>query len=108
MKKNKKIFKFVFYIFFISFLAIYLSELTGYYEFKNHEKTVMTEEQIRKFENDIKAGKKVDINEYMIIEETNYNNNLSKLTSELSEGISNIINKGVESSFKFLSKLMGE
>lgn len=106
--KKKKIFKFIFYVFFISFLAIYLSELTGYYEYKNHEKAVMTEEQIKKFEDDVKNGKEVDINKYLVVEETKYNNNLSKLTSKISQGISKAANKSVESSFKFLSKLVGE
>ena len=38
MKKNKKnkIFKFIFMIFLMSFIVIYFSELTGYYEYENH------------------------------------------------------------------------
>ena len=50
----------------------------------------------------------MDINKYLVVEETKYNNNLSKLTSKISQGISKAANKGVESSFKFLSKLVGE
>ena len=57
MKKNKKnkIFKFIFGLFFMSFLVIYFSELTGYYEYQNYKKTSLTEEQIKKFEEDVKS-----------------------------------------------------
>ena len=67
MKKNNKnkIFKFIFIVFFMSFLVIYFSELTGYYEYQNYKKATLTEEQIKKFEEDVKNGKEVDINKYL-------------------------------------------
>lgn len=110
MKKNKKnkIFKYIFMMFFISFLVVYFSELTGYYEYQNHKKTTLTEEQIKKFEEDVSNGKEVDINEYIVVETTNYNNKLSKVTSKLSDCISNIVESGVEQTFKFLSRLIDE
>ena len=107
-KKKNKTFKFIFMIFFISFLVIYFSEITGYYEYKNYKKASLTEEQVRKFENDVKEGKEVDIKEYLVVENSNYNNRLSKLTSKLSDGISNVVKSGVENTFKFLSKIMEE
>ena len=108
MKKQTKtkIFKFVFMVFFLSFLVIYFSELTGYYEYQNHKKATLTEEQIRKFESDVASGKEVDINEYLVSDTTTYNNKLSKITSKLSDGISNVVESGVENAFKFLSKLV--
>lgn len=110
MKKNKKnkIFKYIFMTFFFSFLVVYLSDLTGYYEYKNHEKTTLTEEQIRQFEKDVASGKEVDMNEYLVVENPIYDNNLSKLTSKLSDGISSLVQNGVEGTFKFLSKLVSE
>ncbi len=110
MKKDKKgkIYKFIFYIFFVSFLVIYFSELTGYYEYQNHQKTTLTEEQIQKFEENIKNGNKVDINEYLISDTRKYNNSLSKLASKISDGISNIVNNGVEYAFKYVLKLIEE
>ena len=105
MKKNKLI-NFVGIFLFFSFVVIYLLELTGYYEYQNHKRTVLTEEQIKKFEKDVANGKEIDINEYLIINETKYNNSLSNLTAKLSTGISNIVQSGVESTFKVLSKLV--
>lgn len=110
MKKNKKskVYRFIFMVFFMSFLVIYFSELTGYYEYQNHKKSTLTEEQIKKFESDVASGKEVDINEYLVVDNMTYNNKLSKLTSKLSDGISSIVESGVESTFKFLSKLVTE
>ena len=110
MKKNKKnkLFRFIFYIFFVSFLVVYFSELTGYYEYQNYKKKIMTEEQIAKFENDIKNGNKVDVNDYLIIQNATYNNNLSKATSKISDGISKVVKSAVEGIFKYISKLVDE
>ena len=110
MKKNKKnkIYRFIFMVFFMSFLVIYFSELTGYYEYQNHKKATLTEEQIKKFESDVVSGKEVDINEYLVVDNMTYNNKLSKLTSKLSDGISSIVESGVENAFKFLSRLVTE
>lgn len=110
MKKDRKnkIVKFIFSLFFISFLVIYFSEVTGYYEYQNHIKASLTEEQIKKFEDDVKNGNKVDINEYLTADTKKYNNTLSKLASKLSDEISNIVNSGVEYTFKYISKLIEE
>lgn len=108
MKKNKnnKIYKFIFGLFFISFLVIYFSDITGYYEYKNHQKNVLTEEQIKKFEEDVNNGIKIDINKYLVDNTKNYNNTLSKFASKISDGISNIVNSGVEYVFKSVSKFI--
>lgn len=107
-KKKNKVYRFIFMVFFMSFLVIYFSELTGYYEYQNHKKATLTEEQIKKFESDVASGKEVDINEYLVVDNRTYNNKLSKLTSKLSDAISNIVQSGVENTFKFLSKLVVE
>ena len=110
MKKNKKnkIYRFIFMVFFMSFLVIYFSELTGYYEYQNHKKATLTEEKIKKFESDVASGKEVDINEYLVVDNMTYNNKLSKLTSKFSDSISSIVQSGVENTFKFLSRLVTE
>ena len=108
MKKNNKdkLYKFIFIVFFFSFLVVYLSELTGYYEYHNYKKTALTEEQIKKFENDVKNGNEVDINEYLVVDNKKYDNTLSKFASKLSDGISELVNNGVEYAFKYISKLV--
>ncbi len=110
MKKNKKnnIFKFIFFVIFVSFIVTYFSQLAGYYEYQNYKKAALTEEQIKQFESDVASGKEVDLNDYLVVENKNYNNKLSKLASKLSDGISNIVETGVSKTFKFLSKLVEE
>lgn len=106
-KKNKNVmFKLIFGIFFMSFLVIYFSELTGYYEYQNYKKTNLTTEQIKKFEEDVRNGNQIDINKYLIVDEKKYNNTLSKLASKLSNTISKIVNNGVKYTFKYISKLI--
>ena len=53
-------------IFFTSFLVVYFSDITGYYQYQNYKKTTLTLEQIKKFEEDVASGKEIDINEYLI------------------------------------------
>lgn len=58
MKKTKVlnvIFKYLFLMSFITFLTIYLSQATGYYEYRQYKKKELTEEQI--IEGDTKVFK---------------------------------------------------
>ena len=48
----------------------------------------------------------IDLTVYPVKDDRVYNNNLSKLSSKLSNGISKVVQKGVESTFKFLSNLV--
>ena len=104
----KKMYKYIFLMFLFSYSVIYFSELTGYYEYQNYQKKVMTESQIKKFEEDIKSGKEVDIKNYIDTETITYDNKFTKLTSKLSDGISYLVQGGVNQTFKFLSKIMEE
>lgn len=109
MKKKKfNIYKIIFYIVFIIFLIIYFSDVAGYYEYQNYLKSNLTNEQIKQFEFDVKNGNKIDINEYLSVDTKKYNNNLSKIASKLSQSISNLVNKGVKYTFKYISKLIDE
>ena len=49
----------------ISFIALLLAENFGYYKTKEEKAKILTEEQIIKFEEDIKNGKSIDITEYI-------------------------------------------
>ena len=108
MKKKNRLFKFIFFIFFMGFVVVYFSEITGYYEYQNYKKKSLTEAQIRKFEDDIKNGNKIDINEYLVVENMNYNNKLSNATSKVSDGISKIVRSAVDKAFSYISKLVDE
>ena len=105
-KKKNRVFKIVFWMFFLSFMMIYFSEITGYYEYKNYQKSAMTNEQIKKFEEDVKNGKKVNPNDYMVANGGHYNNKLSDTANTLSNGLSKLVKGGVENTFKLISNLV--
>lgn len=102
---GQKVFKYIFSSLFMCFLILYFSSLTGYYEYQNHRKANLTENEIKKFENDIKSGKKVDAKDYLSKEIT-YDNKISKLASSLSNKISEITTTGLTEGFKYLSKFI--
>ncbi len=103
MGKKYKVFKWVFLFFFVIFLTLYFSGISGYYEYQNYQKMVLTQEQIEKFEQDVKNGKEVDVKNYMVKSVTNYHNSFSNLGLKLSTGISSIIEKSVIKVFGAIS-----
>lgn len=107
-KNNNKLFNIIFFMFLLSFIIVYFSQITGYYQYQNYKKSELTKEQIKQFESDIKNGKKVDLSQYLANSNTTYDNKLSKFTSKVSDGISNVVKKIVESTFKYISKLVDE
>ena len=95
MKKKTKIFKFIFVMCFVSYLTFYIAGQTGYYEYNARKKMTFTKEQIEKFEQDVKEGKNIDMEEYLKNTDKNYQNKISKATLSLSENISKITRKGI-------------
>ena len=103
MDKKYKIFKWVFVFFFVIFLTLYFSQLTGYYEFQNYQKMTMTQDQILQFEQDIKDGKEVDIKNYVVDTSRNYKNRFSNIGLQLSTGISDFVKTGIIKIFGAIS-----
>ena len=95
MEMKYKIFKWSFMFLLVIFLTLYFSQLTGYYEYQNYQKMVMTEEQIVQFEQDIKDGKEVDIKDYVVNINRDYDNSLSNLGMNISNIISNTVKNGI-------------
>lgn len=107
MNKNK-IFKYIFICFFLVFLIAYIIEETGYYEYKLQNKTILTKEAMEQFEEDVKNGEEIDLNDYQVEEEIDYTNSLTKQTNKVSQKVNNYFKKGIEGVFSFLNKLIQE
>lgn len=105
-KGYNKILMFVVLLLFIAFFTLYMSQATGYYEYEQHRKTVFTQEQIKKFEQDVKDGKNINIEDYVTNPNKNYRNNTSNVGYYLSDKISSGVRKGIEITFKFLNKMI--
>lgn len=107
MKKGK-IFKAVFSIFLIVYLVIYLASASGYYEYKNYKKMSLTEEQIEKFEEDVKEGKEVNVEDYVVKDNAIYDNKIAKMGKKISFAISDTLTGVLSKSFKAISKFIIE
>ena len=80
---NKKIIKISIYLIIIVFLCSYFIEFAGYHEYYFQNKKNLTEESIKQFEQDVKEGKEIDINNYLT-KNIDYSNKLTRTTSEVS------------------------
>lgn len=98
--KYKKLLEGMMLLLIILFLSLYLSQATGYYNYEENKKVALTEQAIKRFEQDVKEGKEIDVTKYLE-EEANYNNIYSKAGRKLSSLI--------ETSFqKIMTSLMNE
>lgn len=73
------------------FLGLYVSSRNGYIDYQARNQMILTEEQISKFEEDVKNQKPIDINNYVIKEDELYDNQLSKFSLKLSNSIGNTV-----------------
>ena len=102
--KKESIFKFILLCFIICFLVILFAGKTGYYEKKLRDNSILTEEQIKKFEEDIKNGKSVYISNYVINENKDYT---TKLTSDV-YSVSLKLEKTIDKIVKFIFNEVGK
>lgn len=104
-KKINKVFWYIFWVLFMAFFTLYTAGKAGYYEYTQNQKKVFTEEQIKKFEQDVALGKEVDINDYLVIKE-NFQDKNKRLGLKISEFIGTYTKLGVDKIFKILTKLV--
>lgn len=87
------------------FLCLYSISSNGYLEKINENKTLFTDEQIRRFEEDVENGEYIDINDYILPDQVDYSNSSSELGENISSAIEYTANKSIEvfnSFFAFL------
>ncbi|MBQ2640086.1 MAG: hypothetical protein IJF92_04955 [Bacilli bacterium] len=89
--KGKNVFVFFLTILFILFISLYIGQATGYYKYDN-KKNILTKAAIKRYEKDIKAGKQLDLKNYLE-EEKNYSNSFSKIGLKTSNFIEVSFNK---------------
>lgn len=114
MKKEDKIklvnkfLRFSFYILLFMFIALYVSQATGYYEYELHKKVTFTEEEIKRFEEDVASGKNIDLEEYLKDTNKDFANKTSKLGVQISDFIGKNVQNGIEGFFKIVGGLIDE
>lgn len=93
---------------FIIFLVMFFSSSNGYYQYELNKKTNLTQESIKKFEQDVRDGKNIDINEYLIEEKKDYSNTFSNTGIKLSNKIGELFSKGVKFIFDSIGNVIDE
>ncbi len=106
-KKRNGWFWFILISFFVIFCGLSIALSTGYYESQLNKKTIMTSKQIKQFEEDIKEGKNVDINNYLVKTKEDYNNKVSRASMKFSDNVEKVMTTGITSALKVIGKLFG-
>lgn len=102
-KKNNWFFR-ILSLLFIMYLALFISLHTGYYEKTVRDRTLMTEEKIKEFEEDVANNMIVDIKDYLP-EEKDYSNFFTNSANSLSNVLSNILDNNAENVWDFIKSL---
>ena len=105
MDKNK-VFKKIGYAILLGFSILFFILIMGYYETAEEKKAVLTEQQIRAFEEAIAEGDNVLIEDYLKNNYVDYSNSFSKKMTKLSDGIENTFEKSIKYIFKEIAVIV--
>lgn len=105
---KKTIIKLILITVFLSFLITYVIGMSGYYEYELSNKRIMTEEQMKQFEEDVKNNENIDLGDYVVNTHTDYTNKFTKGVTNASLTINKYLKKSIESVFKIMSKMVEE
>ena len=103
-KKSKYFFRTLF-CFFLVFVALLIAYESGYYETRMSNRAVLTKEAMEDFEEDVKNGEVVDVNDYLKRESIDYSNGVTKFGNKVANGISDVMTKGLSGLFDALKGL---
>ena len=105
---NKKLTKLIIIIIVLVFISSYMISESGYYEYTMQQRTIITNEKIKEFEQDIKDNKDIDLIEYMNNKEINYSNKATTFVYNISDNSNKLARKAIKYIFKKLSSLVEE
>ena len=94
-KKNNIVLK-ILGLLFLIYISLFIANLSGYYESKIREKTIITEEGIKEFESKIQNGESVDVTSFLKNEREDYSSKMSTLGDNFSSNIEGFIAKSME------------
>lgn len=105
-KKKVNYFKVLFEIVFVVYLFIYFFYQDNYYERKIARDAYVNEQNIRRFEDDVRNNKVLDLDSYLTVEEKDYSNKISRLGEKFNDIFGTRIIKGTAGIFNGLKKLV--
>lgn len=92
----------------IIFIASYMVGESGYYEYSIKRKTVITNEKIKEFEQDIKNNKDIDLIDYLDKDDVNYSNKVSGLMYSISDSSNKLARKIIKKIFQKIGSWVEE
>ena len=95
MKKKKNWFLRLLTILFIIFIRLYIASISGYYEASLGNKVALTDEAIKRFEQDVIEGKTVDVEDYILEERVDYSNTFTDAGDKLTESVQKVLTEGI-------------
>lgn len=108
MISYKKIFNGLIWFLFLSFLVLYFAQANGYYEDLNNKKSSLTEEKIKQFEKDVKNGKEIKVENYVVDIKKDYDNNVSSFGLFTSKTFAKYFKIGINGIFGGIDKMVNE
>ena len=100
--------KLIIIIIFIIFICSYYISNSTYYEYELQRKTILTNEKIKEFEQDVKNNEYIDIKKYLNVEEKEYSNKITNLMYNISDKGNKIARKSIKYLFKKIGSLVEE
>lgn len=108
MKNSKTawlVFKRIITILFIIFIILYFQVETGLIN-ENRNKTIITQENLKKFEEDVKNGEYIDIKNYTETNKVNTSNIVSDMGYYISNKASYFFGEELSNIFEMIGKLI--
>lgn len=103
---NKSLIKLILLIIIIAFISSYLIASSGYYEYTMQQRTIITNEKIKEFEEDIKNNENIDLKEYYSKEKIDYSNKFTTLVYNISDNSNKLTKKIIKALFKKLGTMV--
>ena len=103
-KKNNYFLRIVLIIFII-FMGLYISVSNNSCQNQLHDEVILTEANMKEFEEDVKAGKPLDLKKYQNISNHDYGNLFSNTGNFLGKKLDYVMLNGTDDAIKVLKKL---
>ncbi len=108
MISYKKIFHGFIWLLFLGFLVLYFAQAGGYYEDLNNKKSSLTKEKIKEFEKDVKTGKEIKVENYVVDIKKDYGNKISSFGLFTSKTFAKGFKWGINNLFNGIDKMVND
>lgn len=80
---------------FIVYIALFIANISGYYEGRVRSKVELTNEKIMEFENLVQNGEEIDMDSFLQMEREDYSNKVSNLGEKITVGLQDFVKNGM-------------